>query len=141
MRRKIPAAMGTEQWPLNVQWFSLNTSLVTSVTYYPKGLCTCSIYCSLLFELFIPSKNYFIVRCKYGSLYRVKRQKEKCDKNFWEKGKYWNILDLWFIQVLKQGSAGFSLPNQFLHLHKRDWKSKKLPELIKQRRKHNQNLI
>lgn len=92
MRRKIPAAMGTEQWPLNVQWFSVNTSLVTSVTYFPKGLCTCSIYCSLLFELFIPSKNYFIVRCKYGSLYRVKKQKEKCDKNYFGRKEHFRPL-------------------------------------------------
>jgi len=64
IRRKIPAAIGTEQWPLKVQWFSLNTSLVTSVAYFSKDLCTCSSYCSFLFELFIFSKNYFTVRCK-----------------------------------------------------------------------------
>lgn len=74
--------MGTEQWPLKVQWFSLNTSLVTSVTYFSKDLCTCSSYCSLLFELFIPSKNYFTVRCKLGLCTELKSKREKSNKNY-----------------------------------------------------------
>lgn len=63
IRRKIPAAMGTEQCSkgsvVQVEYFPC----VTSVTYFLKDLCTCRAYCSLLFELLILLKIFYS-RCK-----------------------------------------------------------------------------